>query len=311
MEQMTEPESINNLDPFVILDGLIPHVSNLFSAIKQKQKKSHHLLQQLIERICLLCDRKPNAVLAAIHLNNQVSPIKQAIYITAFTYMLSKQQDITGKTLTSLLQASMTCNMSFYELQVLLNTVDGNLTDSQRMKVEKHVVKGTQLVEAAGFFDPVMTKAMRQHHERLDGSGYPNQLVDEEISTLALIIGICETYTARIDNRAHRKSLHPRTALSELFADPNPRIKQLLLNFVKTIGVYPPGTWVKLANDEIALVIAVQQQKPTPIVTALFDPNGIPYMGPVSRDCSLEEFKVKATGAPPCRPSVQLSVLFS
>jgi len=311
LDQITAPETIDNLDPFVLLDALIPQVSDLFSAIKQKQKTSHTLLKKLIGHICLLCDKKPNAVLAAIHLNSQASPIKQAIYITAFSYMLSKQQGIKGQTLISLLQAAMTCNMSFYELQVLLNTVDGNLTDSQRIKVEKHVVKSTQLVEAAGFFDPAMTKAMRQHHEKLDGSGYPNQLVDEEISTLALIIGICETYTARVDNRAHRKSLHPRVALSELFAEPSPRIKELLLNFVKSIGVYPPGTWVKLANDETALVIAVQQQNPTPIVKALFDPNDIPYMGAIPRDCSLEKFKVKASAAPPCRPSVQLSALFS
>ncbi|OUS29320.1 hypothetical protein A9Q99_09435 [Gammaproteobacteria bacterium 45_16_T64] len=297
-------------DPFTQLDNLIPLVSDLFAAIKQKSDKSRSIMQLILDRVILIANARPDATLAAIHLSHQASPLKQPIYCAALAHMIGKQHEIKQDIQESLLHAILTCNITFYELQVLLNTIEGKLTDDQRTKMQKHALKGAQLVEAAGFMNPVMTKAMRQHHERPDGSGYPNHLKGDDISTPALIIGICETYTARIDNRAYRKSIHPKEALSHLFKEDDPRIKKLMLNFAKAIGVYPPGTWVKLATGETAIVTQVQKTSPVPLVKALFDANDTPYMGAVARDCSAAESKVLGATTPPCRPSVDLPVLF-
>ena len=304
--------AINNkkIDPFTQLDSLIPLISDLFAAIKQKSEKSRDIMQNIIDSVIVISNSKPDATLAAIHLSNQVSPLKQPIYCAALAHMIGKQHEIKPDIQQSLMNAILTCNITFYELQVLLNTIEGRLTDDQRAKMQKHALKGAQLVESAGFMNPVMTKAMRQHHERPDGSGYPNHLKGDDISTPALIIGICETYTARIDNRAYRKSIHPKEALSHLFKEEDPRIKKLMLNFAKAIGVYPPGTWVKLATGETAIVTHVQKTSPVPIVTALFDPEDTPYMGAVARDCSKKEARVVGAATPPCRPSVDLPVLF-
>ena len=166
------------------------------------------------------------------------------------------------------------------------------------------------LMEAAGFMDPHMIKAIRQHHERPDGSGYPNHLPSKDISDLALVVSMCEVYTARIDNRAHRKPVLAREALAHFQNDEDPRIKGLLLNFAKSIGIYPPGTWVKLANGETAIVVKRQKNSPIPLVRALFDANRIPYMGPVRRDTTNSDYKVIGATSPPARPSVELSALF-
>ncbi|PCJ46063.1 MAG: hypothetical protein COA99_03405 [Moraxellaceae bacterium] len=300
----------NNIAPFTQLDALIPLISDLFAAIKQKKADSRDIMQRIIDDVILIADTKPNATLAAIHLSNQVSPLKQPIYSAALAHMIGKQHGIKPNIQQSLMNAIITCNITFYELQVLLNTMEGKLTEEQRIKVEKHALKGAQLVEAAGIIDPIMTKAMRQHHERPDGSGYPNHLTGDDISTPALIIGICETYTARIDGRAYRKPVHPREALANLFKEENPRIKALMLNFAKAIGVYPPGTWVKLATGETAIVTEVRKDSPLPVVKALFDHNDTPYMGVVARDCSTKEARITGSTSPPCRPSVDLPVLF-
>lgn len=300
----------NQIEPFTQLDSLIPAISDLFAAIKTKSESSRDIMEGIINDVVLIADTKPDATLAAIHLSRQVSPLKQPIYCAALAHMIGKQHDIKPEIQQSLMFAILTCNITFYELQVLLNTIEGRLTDDQRAKMQKHALKGAQLVEAAGFMDPVMTKAMRQHHERPDGSGYPNHLKGDDISTPALIIGICETYTARIDNRAYRKSIHPKEALSHLFKEEDPRIKKLMLNFAKAIGVYPPGTWVKLASGETAIVTHVQKSSPIPIVKALFDQKDTPYMGPVARDCSTPEGRVVGAATPPCRPNVDLPVLY-
>lgn len=303
-------EKARKFDPFVHLDNLIPAVSDLYTQIKMKNENAAGNIVRLKEVIMAITDAAPNATLAAIHLSKQQSPLKQPVYSAALAYLLSQVLGFDEGNQEALLYAVLTCNMTFYEYQVLLNTMDGKLTDAQKAKLQKHPVQAAQFMEAAGFINPYMIKAIRQHHERLDGSGYPNQIKGDEISMMALIIQICETYTARIDNRAYRKAVNPRDALAPLLKETDKRMKDLLLSFARAIGIYPPGTWVKLASQETALVMSHQRTSPIPGVRALFDNNDIPYMGPIERDCTQAEFKIIASTTPPCMPSVDLPALF-
>lgn len=297
-------------DPFIQLDKLIPVLSDLYTAIKSRHEKCQDMLLNLMSVVYKIADTRPDAAIAAIHLSKQQSPLKQPIYGAILAHLFSEQHGLDDKKKTALIQAVLTCNITFYEFQVLLNSMDGKLTDAQRTKLQKHPLQSAQLMEAAGFIDPNLTKAIRQHHERPDGSGYPNHLQARDISELALVVSMCEVYTARIDNRAYRKPVLAREALAHLNNDEDPRLKGLLLSFAKAIGLYPPGTWVKLASGETAIVTRRQKNSPVPIVKALFDPNNIPYMGPIPRDCTEPSFKVIGATFPPSRPSVELSALF-
>lgn len=298
------------IDPFTQLDSLIPVLSDLYTAIKSKHEKAPSMMENLMSTVVRITDANPDAALAAIHLSKQTSPLKQPIYCAVIAHLFAQQQQLDENKTRALIQAVLFCNITFYEFQVLLNRMDGKLTESQRAKLEKHPLQSATIMEAAGFMDPNMIKAIRQHHERPDGSGYPNHLTSKDISDLALVVSMCEVYTARIDNRAHRKPVLAREALAHFLSDDNARVKGLLLNFAKSIGIYPPGTWVKLASGETAIVVKRQQNSPIPLVRALFDPNNIPYMGPVHRDAKDANFKVIGATSPPARPSVDLSVLF-
>lgn len=303
-------QSKKTIDAFTQLDALVPVLSDLYTAIKSKHEKAAIMMDKLMDTIARITDANPDAALAAIHLSKQTSPLKQPIYCAVIAYLFASQQQLDDNRRRALIQAVLFCNITFYEFQVLLNRMDGKLTESQRIKLEKHPLQSAQIMEAAGFMDPNMIKAIRQHHERPDGSGYPNHLPSKDISDLALVVSMCEVYTARIDNRAHRKPVLAREALAHFQNDEDPRIKGLLLNFAKSIGIYPPGTWVKLASAETAIVVKRQKNSPIPIVRALFDANNIPYMGPVARDTQTPNFKVIGATNPPARPSVDLTALF-
>ena len=84
----------NKIDPFTQLDSLIPLISDLFAAIKQKSEKSRDIMQHVIDSVVVISDSKPDATLAAIHLSNQVSPLKQPIYCAALAHMIGKQHEI-------------------------------------------------------------------------------------------------------------------------------------------------------------------------------------------------------------------------
>ncbi|MGB3621505.1 hypothetical protein FT643_01030 [Ketobacter sp. MCCC 1A13808] len=306
---LTHPDK-NALDPFSRLDALIPVLSDLYTAIKAKHAGCVDMMDKIVAVICLITDTYPDAALAAIHLSRQTSPLKQPIYCAVIAHLFGQQHQLSPDKQKALMQAVLSCNITFYEFQVLLNSMDGKLTAAQRVKLEKHPLQSALLLEAAGFNDAMLIKAIRQHHERPDGSGYPNHLTSTDISDIALMVSMCEVYSARIDNRAYRKPVLAREALAHFNNDQDDRLKGLLLNFAKSVGIYPPGTWVKLASGETAIATHRQKNSPVPIVRALFDADDEPYMGSVVRDCSLPEWKVVQATAPPARPLVDLTVLF-
>ncbi len=297
------------VDPFTQLDELIPSLSDLYTTIKAKDLSAKPKMNALVERIVKITDSQPDAALAAIHLSKQTSPLKQPIYCAVIARLFAKQHGLDSARESALIQAVLTCNITFYEFQVLLNRMDGKLTETQKAKLEKHPLQSAQLMEAAGFLDTHLTRAIRQHHERPDGTGYPNRLKGDDISDLALVVSMCEVYTARIDPRVYRKPVLAREALSQFNQDDS-RLKQLLLNFAKSIGLYPPGTWIRLASGETAIVTQRQSGSPVPIVKALFNEDNKPYMGPIARDCKDPQWKVIAATFPPVRPSVDLPALF-
>ena len=118
------------------------------------------------------------------------------------------------------------------------------------------------------------------HHERLDGSGYPDGLVGEQISELTQIISIADTYDAQISGRCSYPPVPPSQALSELYqAAIKGQYQPLLVQrLIQMLGVYPIGSLVRLNTDELAVVVWVQSHfRLTPTIKLLKDPSGQDY----------------------------------
>ncbi len=123
------------------------------------------------------------------------------------------------------------------------------------------------------------------HHERLDGSGYPLGLAGSEIPLGARIVALADAFTAMLRPRADRPAYLPKDALRELFvagaAKFDPRLVQVL---VKQLGVFPPGTVVKLANGEVGVCVRRTNDARKPVLRAVIDPGGQLYATPKRRD---------------------------
>jgi hypothetical protein len=128
-------------------------------------------------------------------------------------------------------------------------------------------------------------QSVAMHHERLDGSGYPKGLAGAQIPIGARIVALADAFTAMMRPRADRPAYLAKDALRELFvggaAKFDPRLVQLL---VKQLGVYPPGTVVKLANGEIGVCVRRTNDARKPVLRAVIDPSGQLYATPKRRD---------------------------
>ncbi|MBP8134114.1 MAG: HD-GYP domain-containing protein, partial [Zoogloea sp.] len=132
----------------------------------------------------------------------------------------------------------------------------GRLTDAEFDLIKQHPGDGhAVLLETAGI-GPVPLDITRHHHERLDGSGYPDKLAGDAISTMARMAAIVDVYDAITADRCYHKGLPAAEALRKMWEWSTDHFDQKLLQaFMRCVGIYPVGSLVKLESGRLGVVI--------------------------------------------------------
>ena len=111
---------------------------------------------------------------------------------------------------------------------------------------------------------------MAQHHETIDGRGYPAALRGDAISHAAQVLSVADRYGAMATGRAYRPAALPNAVLRQLFMDKDKNIDASLAGLlVKAVGIYPPGSLVALANGETAVVVKRTRSANHPVVRSV------------------------------------------
>lgn len=299
------------MDPFAELPKLIPTLSEAISAIRAGSYDGMLAIDDIISVITRVSQSDADAAIAAIHLLKLESPLKQTIFAAVLMTLLAERLKQTGGDRLMLQRAVLTANISFIDFQVLLNSNNNPLSPQQKQRIREHPLESRAMLEKAGVTDDTLLQVVSQHHERSDGSGYPQQLRGESIHIGALAVAVCEFYTAMIDDRAYRSTYQAGEALQELYKNSADREKKVQTQFIKLLGIYPPGTFVKLASGEIAVVHRRVPEKVMPRVKAIFGPDKKPYLGGILRDCNNPKFKVLANASPDVRTHLDLTALWA
>jgi HD-GYP domain-containing protein (c-di-GMP phosphodiesterase class II) len=133
----------------------------------------------------------------------------------------------------------------------------GALTEHEISIVRSHPIEGYNMLKDSGEFSEAIMDVCLHHHERLDGSGYPDQLMGDEISQLSRMAAICSTFDALTTERPYKKALMTTDAIKEIFKRSVMHFDPTILEaFVKSVGIYPLGTLVRLKSDRLAIVVA-------------------------------------------------------
>jgi HD-GYP domain-containing protein (c-di-GMP phosphodiesterase class II) len=160
-------------------------------------------------------------------------------------------------------------------------------TGQEKTLLEQHCKLGvTLLSEHPGMHEDVL-RIVREHHERSDKSGFPAGLGHDQISHLAQIVGIVDVYDAMVSRRGALPAMIPHDAVRQLFlAGEGGQFEKALVEvMIRSIGVYPVGSLVRLNTGEQAVVIGVNpQQRLKPLVKVTTDPQGGSYPTPIKID---------------------------
>lgn len=176
--------------------------------------------------------------------------INCAVIICGFgLYLGLKKETVEQMTLGALVHDAGLAKVSRAILEK-----SGPLTENEMGVVKKHVIWGIELCKRDGFDSPIIIDMIANHHERLDGSGYPRGLTGDKISKLAKITAIVDVYDAMTGDRPYKKGEHPLKVFRFLMSHQAQFDQKLVQQFIKYLGVYPVGSLVKLSSDKLAAV---------------------------------------------------------
>lgn len=140
--------------------------------------------------------------------------------------------------------------------QDILNKPD-KLTPKEFNAIKAHTVHGRNLLMASPGMLPAAVDVAYGHHERMDGNGYPRKIKASGTSTLSRIVAIVDAYDAMTADRCYAPAITPTEALNNIYRDKGSHFDEhLATEFIRCIGIYPPGTLVELKNGMVGIVLA-------------------------------------------------------
>jgi hypothetical protein len=280
--------------PFDAINHFAGQLDIALERLKQGADDSPQKIRDIASDISRLTHESPDCCLGAAHLYyphaySLMQPIYSAIMCTLTARVLNHSEPQTN----SLCAAALTANLGMLDYQDQFNSQPTPLTDKQRQQLRLHPQVSVKLLKASGVVDNEWLEMVLQHHERADGNGYPSGIDAKNIHPGAKIISLADSYLAMISERPYRPPVHPNNALKEIYKLSNKDDQTSFLAFIKTLGIFPPGTYVKLENGEIAVVTARSSEDSLKCkVISVCDQDHQIFSSPVLRDTSQPPYAI-------------------
>ncbi|MHB8910154.1 MAG: HD-GYP domain-containing protein [Syntrophales bacterium] len=198
------------------------------------------------------------------------SPINSMIYSSK----IGIRMGYTPAKLSEICLAALHHDIGMFLIPETILKKEGRLTGSEVAIMKKHTETGRDVLTALGY--PNVGRAIHEHHERENGQGYPCGLKGEQISEYAKIIGICDSYEAMTHDRPHKKAAAQYISVLQLAGSKDmlfsPHIVKI---FLDEITLYPIGSYVRLNNKAIGVVVETNPGNPLkPTIQIVVDGHG-------------------------------------
>jgi len=219
-----------------------------------------------------------------------------ALTAAAICLMIGPQAQIGEPELSALLRAALTMNIGMATLHDQLALQTQTASESQKAQIRRHPDAGVDVLRQLGVDDPLWLSLVAEHHEAPDGTGYP--LGKRELSPVQQLLRMSDVFIARISPRISRRGLWPNVAVGNLYLEAQAQSSPLGAIFAKHLGMYPPGTYVRLKSEETAVVVRRGERVNTPLAMAITDPDGLALSTPRKRDTQHPGYSVQTPVSP-------------
>jgi len=254
-------------------------------------------LSTLAAELVGLVDRAPQVCLGmGSHLPLHSPSLRHGFSAAILGIHLGRAIQLDASRQHTVAKAAMFMNLPAIELQDDLTAPYAVPSDAQRITLARHPQLAADLLRDSPGADLCWIEAVEQHHESLDGSGYPAALRGNEIGLEARILKIADVWCALVaPQRFHRNPMPPRAAMHWLLSRSRQMFDPTLLEALRHInGAWPPGTLVRLANRETAIVVDAPHGAARPReVVSFLGAHGRLFRDPVRRDTRRAQYAIR------------------
>lgn len=192
---------------------------------------------------------------------------------------------------TTICKAALTMNVGMIELQDRLALQMETPNQAQRKVVDEHPTRSVALLQELGVSDDTWLEAVHEHHNKAPGTLQSRSLGQQ----MGRLIQRADLFAASLAPRASRLPISPAAAMQASYFDENKAIDDAGAALIKTVGVYSPGSFVRLATGEIGVVVRRGLNAATPKVAVLVNREGMPTLENSTRDTSQPNYHIVAS----------------
>ncbi len=279
--------------PFETLDHLAQQYDSLLDTPGELDIKAIASLAATLQQ---LVQRYPELALGMSNLMDIPSPARRhALHVATVGILLARELGLPEEARLTVACAALTMNVSSYILQDRLCQTDKRPGTEDQIRLRMHAWHSAETLVHLGVNDARWLLAVSQHHENLDGSGYPFGVAGDAITREARILHTADVWCALLSQRPKRLCLPPRQALRDLFQRERGKLEDAsMLALRRVMGYYPPGTLVRLANEEVAMVTRWFGLRGRPdYVVSLLKAGGTPVSQPQIRHTSQPAYAIR------------------
>lgn len=194
------------------------------------------------------------------------------VNVTVMALLLGKAMGLSQNDMVDLGMAAMLHDIGKLALPERVRGHEDNMSATEYRVYQEHVQLGVAQAKRMALSEGVQT-TIAQHHENVDGSGFPGKLKGDQLTRLAKVLVLVNRYENLCNPSQQASALTPHEALALLFTQYRTRFDSVELSaFIRMMGVYPPGSVVQLADERYALVVSVNSSRALKPRLIVYDP---------------------------------------
>jgi HD-GYP domain-containing protein (c-di-GMP phosphodiesterase class II) len=242
-----------------------PKIASMFSEARLGRAVDAGSCLPLVDEISESVMRNPGALISVVRLKQRDDyTYMHSVAVCALMVALGRALGLEGESLRQIGLAGMLHDLGKAAMPLEVLNKPGKLTDEEFTLMKSHAERGHAMLKEGGGVGPLVLDVCLHHHEKVDGSGYPHGLSGENISLFAKMGAVCDVYDAVTSVRPYKNGWDPGEALRKMAQWKGHFDTRIFQAFVKTVGIYPTGSLVRLQSGRLAVVM---EQNPAALLT--------------------------------------------